>query len=135
MGLLEGRADSISGEFKSQNVANTVWTYETMRRKPGDRVMGLLEGRAEAISGEFTSQDVASTLRTYATMGRQSGERVMGLLEGRAEAISGEFKSQEVAKGEFKPQAIPQIRFAYETKGRKFPTTIFFKHNPKLKKN
>jgi hypothetical protein len=62
MGLLEGRAEVISGELNSQTVANTVWTYATIRRKPGDRVMGLLEGRAEAISGEFTSQDVANTL-------------------------------------------------------------------------
>jgi hypothetical protein len=57
-------------------------------------------------------------------MGRQPGERVMGLLEGRAEAISGEFK----------PQAVHQMRFAYQTMGRKFPTTTFLKNDPKLKK-
>jgi hypothetical protein len=57
-------------------------------------------------------------------MGRQPGERVMGLLEGRVEAISGEFK----------PLAVHQIRFAYETMGRKFPSKNVLKNDPKLKK-
>jgi hypothetical protein len=80
----EERAEAVSGDFHSQEVANTLWAYATMGRKPGERVMGLLEGRAEAISGEFNSQDAANTLWAYTTMGRKPGERVMGLLEGRA---------------------------------------------------
>jgi hypothetical protein len=48
-------------------------------------------------------------------MGRQSGKRVMGLLEGRTEAISGKFT----------PQTVSQMRFAYDTKGRKFPKKNF----------
>jgi hypothetical protein len=55
------RAEEISGEFNSQAVANTLWAYATMGRKPGERVMGLLEGRAEAISGEFNSRALANT--------------------------------------------------------------------------
>ena len=51
MGLLEGRAEAIAGEFNPQEVANTLWAYATIGRQPGERVMGLLEGRAEAISG------------------------------------------------------------------------------------
>jgi hypothetical protein len=35
-GLLEGRAEAISGEFNSQAVANTLWAYATMGRKPGE---------------------------------------------------------------------------------------------------
>ncbi len=50
-------------------------------------------------------------------MGRQSGERVMGLLKGRTEAISGKFT----------PQTVSQMRFAYDTKGKKFPTKNFLK--------
>jgi hypothetical protein len=86
---LEGRAEAISGEFNSQEVANTLWAYATMGRKPGERVMRLLEGRAEAISGEFSSQDVANTLWAYATMGRKPGGRMMGILELRAQATAG----------------------------------------------
>jgi hypothetical protein len=59
---LEGRAEAISGEFNSQAVANTLWAFATMGRKPGERLMGKLEGRAEAISGEFNMQHVANTL-------------------------------------------------------------------------
>ena len=62
MGLLEGRAEAISGEFNSQDVANTLWAFATMGRKPGERLMGQLEGRAEAISGEFNAQAVTTTL-------------------------------------------------------------------------
>jgi hypothetical protein len=40
MGQVERRAEAISGEFKSQNVANTLWSYATMERKPGERMMG-----------------------------------------------------------------------------------------------
>jgi hypothetical protein len=58
MGQLGGRAEAISGEFNSQDVANTLWAFATMGRKPGERMMGQLEGRAEARSGEFNSQDV-----------------------------------------------------------------------------
>jgi hypothetical protein len=43
---VEGGAEVISGEFKPQEVANTLWAYATMGRKPGERLMGLLEGRA-----------------------------------------------------------------------------------------
>jgi hypothetical protein len=49
-------------EFKSQNVANTLWAYATMGTKPRERMMGHLERRVEAISGEFNSQDIANTL-------------------------------------------------------------------------
>jgi hypothetical protein len=97
MGQLERRAEAISGEFNSQNVANTLWAFATMGIKPGELMMGKLERRAEAISGEFKSQAVANTLWAYATMGTKPGERMMGQLERRVEAISGEFKSQEVA--------------------------------------
>jgi hypothetical protein len=52
----------MSGEFNSQDVANTLWAYAAMGTKPGERMMGQLERRAEAISGEFNSQEVANTL-------------------------------------------------------------------------
>ena len=48
MGLLEGQAEAISGEFHEQDVANTLRAYATMGRKPGERLMGLMQGRAEA---------------------------------------------------------------------------------------
>ena len=98
MGLLEpgGRAETISGEFNSQGVANTLWAFVMMGTKSGERMMGQLERRAEAISGEFNSKNVANTLWAYATMGTKPGERLMGQLERRAEVISGAFNSQAV---------------------------------------
>jgi hypothetical protein len=94
---LERRAEAISRQFNSQDIANTLWAYATMRTKPGERMMGQLERRAEAISGEFNSQGIANTLWAFATMGTKPGERMMGQLERRVEAISGEFNSQNVA--------------------------------------
>jgi hypothetical protein len=55
MGELERRAEAISAEFNSQNVANTLWAYATMGTKPGERLMGHLERWSEEISGEFNS--------------------------------------------------------------------------------
>ena len=48
MGQLERRTETISGESNSKEVANTIWTYPTMGRKPGDRMMGQLgQGRRQ----------------------------------------------------------------------------------------
>ncbi len=41
---LERRAETISGEFNSQAVANTLWTFVTMGTKPRDRMVGQLSG-------------------------------------------------------------------------------------------
>ena len=95
---LERRAEAVAGEFKSQEVSNTVWAYATMGMKPGERLMGLLERRAEATAGDFNSQNVANTLWAYATMGRKPGERLMGLLERWAEVTAGEFQVAGVAQ-------------------------------------
>jgi hypothetical protein len=40
MGQLERRAEAISGEFNSQDVANTLWAFATMGIRPGKRMMG-----------------------------------------------------------------------------------------------
>ncbi len=60
MRQLEERAEAMSGEFTSQEFANTLWSYATMRRKPGEQLMEKLEGRSEVMSGEFTSQGIAT---------------------------------------------------------------------------
>jgi hypothetical protein len=109
MGLLEGRVETITGEFNPEGVANTMWTYAKMGRKPGERLMGLLEGRSEVISGQFIPQGVANTLWAYVTMGRKPGESLMGLLEGRVETIAGEFN----------PQGVANTVWTYATMGRK----------------
>jgi hypothetical protein len=62
MGQLERRAEAMSGEFNSQDVANTLWAFATMGTKPGERMMGLLERRVEVIAGEFKPQGIANTL-------------------------------------------------------------------------
>ena len=59
---LEGRVESISGEFNEQDVANTLWAFAAMGKKSGERMLGQLEGWTEAISGDFNAQDVTNTL-------------------------------------------------------------------------
>jgi hypothetical protein len=51
MGQLERRTEAISGDFNSQDIANTLWAFATMGTKPGDNMMGQLERRAEGIPG------------------------------------------------------------------------------------
>ena len=87
----------MAGTFKSQEVANTLWAYATMRREPGTGMMRALEGRAEALAGTFKAQQVAITLWAYATMGQEPGAGLMRELEGREEALSGTFNAQDVA--------------------------------------
>jgi len=73
MGQLEGRAEAISGEFNSQNVANTLWAYATIATKPEQRMIRQLK-RKEAISGELNSQDVANCTQTRFGRMRQWGQ-------------------------------------------------------------
>ncbi len=54
--VLERRAEAMSGEFNSQEVANTLWAFATMGTKPGERMTVQVGRRTEAISGEFNSQ-------------------------------------------------------------------------------
>jgi endonuclease/exonuclease/phosphatase family metal-dependent hydrolase len=122
----ERRAEVMAGDFNSQGIANTLWAYATMGRKPGELLMGQLERRAEVIAGDFNSmgqlerraeviagdfnsQGIVNTLWAYATMGRKPGELLMGHLERRAEVIAGDFNSQEIAT----------TLWAYATTGRK----------------
>jgi hypothetical protein len=67
---LERRAEATGGDFNSQNVANTLWTYATMGRKPGERLMGLLERWAEVTAGEFQVAGVAQMLVWFRFSGR-----------------------------------------------------------------
>jgi len=99
----------MAGTFNAQNVANTLWAYATMGRKPGAGLMRVLEGRAEAVAGTFNAQNVTNTLWAYATMGREPGAGLMRVLEGRAEAIAGSSDAQDVAN----------TLWAYATMGRR----------------
>ncbi len=105
IGQLEGQVQVTkgpnTGEFNSQHVANTLWAYATMERKPGERVMWKLEGRSEEISEEFKAQEVANTMGVCNDNGRRrrdQGSSARRLLQtqtqyGRVEAISGEFSN------------------------------------------
>jgi hypothetical protein len=44
MGLLEGRVETISGEFNVQTVANTLWAYATIGGKTVESVNGSVGG-------------------------------------------------------------------------------------------
>jgi hypothetical protein len=55
---LEQRAEAISVEFNSKNVANTLWAYARMGTKPRERVMWQLEQRA-ASGGDIRGVQVA----------------------------------------------------------------------------
>jgi hypothetical protein len=48
--VLERRAEVMSGEFNSQEVANTLCAFATMGTKPGERMTGQLERRYQGSS-------------------------------------------------------------------------------------
>jgi hypothetical protein len=77
-------------------VANTLWAYAKMGRKPGAGLMRVLHVRTEAMAGTFNAQNVANTLWAYARMGQDPGAGLMRVLEGRAEAVAGTFNAQNV---------------------------------------
>jgi hypothetical protein len=94
---------------ESRPLANTLWSYAKMGRKPGERALGALEARVEEAARECDSQDVANTLWEIATMGRKPGTRALGALEARVKEVARECNSQEVAS----------VLWAYATMGVK----------------
>ena len=48
LAALEARAGEVAGECNPQEVANMLWAYATMGRRPGEGVLGALEARAMA---------------------------------------------------------------------------------------
>jgi hypothetical protein len=50
MRVLEGRTEGLAGSFTVQDLANTLWLYATMGRKPGSEVMRELEGLADSLA-------------------------------------------------------------------------------------
>ena len=56
IGLLERWAEAISGEFNSQEVANTLWEDATMGMQPGEGLLGKLEEQMKGLAHEFNSQ-------------------------------------------------------------------------------
>ena len=71
----------MSGTFKEQEVANTLWAYVRMGQEPGAGLMRVLEGRSEAVAGTFKKQELANTLWSYARMGREPGAGLCFSLE------------------------------------------------------
>ena len=54
---LDSKVEEVARECNSQEVANTLWAYATMGRKPGERALGALEARAMvAFVGDFSLQ-------------------------------------------------------------------------------
>jgi hypothetical protein len=92
MELLDGQMETISGDFKSQHVSDTLWAYARMRRKPGERLMGLLEGRMETMSGEFSSQCFRHAVGVCDDT-EETGGTADGAAGGAGGSISGEFDS------------------------------------------
>ena len=50
--------EEVARECNSQEVANILWSYATMGRRPGERALGALEARAMiAFVGDFSIQE------------------------------------------------------------------------------
>ncbi len=56
---------TISGEFNSQGIANTLGAHATIGRKQGERVMGQLQRRTEAKSGELRALDLCECTKSF----------------------------------------------------------------------
>ncbi len=50
MALLERGVEDLSGEFKSQNVANTLWAFATMQVLRYKHLLRLYQGSIKALS-------------------------------------------------------------------------------------
>ena len=95
---LDAQLEEVASECTPQNVANALWVYATMRRKPEEGALVALEARLESVARECTPQAVENALWAYATMGREPGGRVLGVLEARLESVARKRNSQVVAK-------------------------------------
>jgi hypothetical protein len=76
----------VAGEFKPQEVANTVWALATMGVTPDEKLLRAMQGRAMAVAGEFDPQAVANTVWALDTMGVTPEAGLLRAIQGRATA-------------------------------------------------
>ena len=62
---MDARVEAVARECNSQDVANTLWAYATMGRRPGERVLGALEAGLLAASGPDFSSEARCQLHQF----------------------------------------------------------------------
>jgi hypothetical protein len=82
---LEQREEVISGEFNSQDVANTLLVYARIGRKPGEWLMMLPEGRP----GADIRADEITVCYKHAVGVYDNGEEAAGAADGAAGVAGG----------------------------------------------
>jgi len=82
-------------------VANTLWSYATLKRTPNDKTWAALEAAAVRVARHMNSQDVANTLWSYATLNRTPEDEKWAALETAAVRVTGDMNSQHMANTVF----------------------------------
>ena len=97
LAALEGEAVRVALDMNSQAVANTLWSYATLKRTPEDETWAALEAAAVRVARGMNSQEVANTLWSYATRKRTPGDKTWAALETAAVRVARDMNSQDVA--------------------------------------
>jgi hypothetical protein len=83
--------------MNSQAVANTLWSYATLKRMPEDEKWAALETAAVRVARDMNSQAVANTLGSYATLERTPGDKMWAALETAAVRVAVDMIPQSMA--------------------------------------
>jgi hypothetical protein len=87
LGALDARVEAVARECNPQGAANLMWSYATMGREPGGRVLAQLDARVEAVAKECSPQNMANLAWAYATV---------GALDARAVVLSTDFDARHI---------------------------------------
>ncbi|XRB20578.1 RAP domain-containing protein [Pseudoscourfieldia marina] len=83
--------------FNSQDLANTVWAWATMRHKPSAHALAALERRMLACVDDFKPQALANTVWAWATIQHPPSAAALVALERRMLGRVDDFKPQDLA--------------------------------------
>lgn len=81
LGMLEQRAEHTAGEAAARDLANCLWAFATLQRKPPARLLTLLEVRIEQTAANAAPADIGDTLWAYASLDCSPGRPVLAALE------------------------------------------------------
>jgi hypothetical protein len=71
------------GEFNAQDLANSLWAYVTMGRRPAKALQARIDEHVARQLGEFNALDVSQVLSAYSTMGHAPSGALLERLDAR----------------------------------------------------
>jgi hypothetical protein len=94
---MQEQATATARDFKSQEVANSLWALATMGVQADPRLLGAMQEQATVTARDFKPQGVANLVWALSTMGVKADRRLLDAVQGHVSATARDYIPQDVA--------------------------------------